>query len=294
MTDSEAVARLATAADLLAAHWERFGPRDESLTPPTWAADIAFAPPLEEWLGRLELRADWKVQYKKTQESLSVMSSKGVVSVPITSRIYPPQLRSIPVPPPILHVAGDVQRLTTGVAVVGSREPSVAGQEAASTVASWLSAMAVPVITGMARGTDQIAARSASFAGGCVIGILPGSPLYWTPLECEAEFRQVSKTGILVGETTAAVSVNKSSFLRRNRIISGIARLVIVPATKATGGTINQLQWARRQGRPSIVYQGGAEQGFATEMATGLSYHLSPKARLVPTANELWAVPQLD
>jgi len=287
-----ALVALAAASDLQASAWERWGP---TLTPPLTTLPAALPPEalagmIHDW-GKLQ--PEWQKQVERTREALERMWSQGVVSIPITDPRYPPQLRSIELPPLVLHVQGSLRHLSTGVAIVGSREPSERGQAIARSFSEKLAHLGIPIITGMARGTDQLAARHGAKAGGVVVGVVPGSPLDTIPLLCSDEYAMVRASGCIVSETTQAVEVTPRSFLRRNRIISGLARLLVVAATRTSGGTINQLEWAWRQQRPSIVFDRGAEPGFQQKVKKP-AYHFVPEHRLVPLAEDLWTAPRMS
>jgi DNA protecting protein DprA len=291
------LATLSAANDIQASHWSRWEPSNSVGSPlPSWDEGAEDEEALQERVRAwAEGIGDWNAEVDRAEEALETLWASDVETLAITDSAYPPQLRSIPHPPLILHVKGDRSKLTTGVSVVGTRSADSQALDITARFCEWLAEKGVPVITGLAKGVDEVAARSCLDANGTVIASLPGSPLEVTPKSSADEYRQTAQQGCLVSEVTGRFSITKSSFLRRNRITSGLGKVVVVTAARKTGGTVNQLKWAKRQEIPSIVLEQGAPEGFSQEIRVEETpYHLLDEGQLTEGTTNLWAVPTLS
>src|SRR5258708_15693239 len=139
---------------------------------------------LEEKLGKrlasslLTQRGHWSDFREATLESLKNSTEKGIVAIPITSKIYPPLLKLIDDSPPMLYAKGDMSLLKhfQSVAIVGTREPTKRGREVAYAFAQRWVQHNYAVVSGLAKGIDTAAHTGALDAQGKTIAVL-GTPL---------------------------------------------------------------------------------------------------------------------
>ncbi len=169
---------------------------------------------------------------------------------------FPPQLEEIRDPPPILYVWGDRTLLTRpSVAIVGSRDHTRYGAEAARILAGAVAARAV-VISGMARGIDAIAHSAALDAGGRSIGVLGNGFGVVYPAANRGLYDRMVAHGCLVTEHPPGERPHTGSFSRRNRLISGLARAVVVVEAAAKSGALGTVNEAAGQGRHVLAVPG--------------------------------------
>lgn len=143
---------------------------------------------------------------------------------------YPRALAEVDPRPPVLYVAGASAAFDApGVAVVGTRRATGYGRACAADIGDELARAGVTVISGLALGIDGEAHAAAVAAGGRSIGVLP-SPLdrVYPPRHRELAGRMLSSGGALVSELAPGQSSGRPDFARRNRIIAGLARAVVV------------------------------------------------------------------
>src|SRR6266516_801227 len=141
---------------------------------------------------------------------------------------FPPLLREIPEPPALLYVWGDVALLARrAVAIVGSRNHSPYGAEAARLLAAGVARAGVVVVSGMARGIDATAHAAALDAGGTSVGVL----------------------GCLITELPPGERPHAGAFPRRNRLISGLAGVAVVVEAAPGSGALITADCALDQGR---------------------------------------------
>lgn len=152
---------------------------------------------------------------------------------------YPPLLRHIHGPPPLIAVLGDTASLThEAVAIVGARNASAAGFSFASQIAAGLGNAGYVIASGLARGIDTAAHHGALQSG--TIAMLAGGLDHIYPAENTGLAEAiVEQGGALVSEMPMGHEPRARDFPRRNRLISGVsAGVVIVEAAKRSGSLI--------------------------------------------------------
>ena len=150
---------------------------------------------------------------------------------------YPARLKEIADPPPILYVKGallpDDER---AVAVVGTRGPTTYGREAAAALTKELSENGITIVSGLARGIDGIAHRTALESGGRTIAVLASGLDTVYPREHANLARQTQAHGAVISEYPLGVKPDPRSFPRRNRLISGISLgTLVIEAGEGSG-----------------------------------------------------------
>ena len=169
---------------------------------------------------------------------------------------FPAPLEEIPDPPAVLYVWGDLSLLSRpGVAMVGSRDHTAYGAEAAQLLAGAVAQHAV-VVSGMARGIDALVHTAALDAGGGSIGVLGNGFGVIYPAANRALYERMVAHGCLVTEHPPGERPHAGSFPRRNRLISGLARAVVVIEAKAGSGAIVTADLGIEQGRPVLAVPG--------------------------------------
>jgi DNA processing protein len=178
----------------------------------------------------------------------------------LTSGDFPETLREIPAAPKTLYHAGaplkDLLKRPR-VAIVGSRNLSVYGEQVTRRLAAELAGQGIVIISGLALGVDGLAHRSALEAGGLAIAVLPG------PLEriVPATNRRLGQAilaggGALVSEYAAGEVPFKQNFIARNRLMSGLADAVLITEAGEKSGSLYTARFARDQNKDVLVVPG--------------------------------------
>jgi len=169
---------------------------------------------------------------------------------------FPPQLDEIRDSPPVLYVWGDVALLTRpSAAFVGSRNHTAYGAEAARVLAAAVATRAV-VVSGMARGIDAIAHTAALDAGGGSVGVLGNGFGVIYPAANRDLYDRMVACGCLVTEHPPGERPHAGSFPRRNRLISGLSRAVVVVEADVKSGALVTANEGLEQGRPVLAVPG--------------------------------------
>jgi len=206
---------------------------------------------------------------------LNEMAVCGINAFTLASPDYPGRLSSIPDPPLVLYSVGTVSVFDGCVAVSGMREPSEWGLRTAKRLGAALAKEGWIVTSGLARGIDTAVHRGAlSVAAGQTVAVsaLPLDRVY--PPENLELARGIIRRGALVTEHALRNDTGKVSFLRRNRIISGLSFAQFIVETSGKGGTRRQAEHALSQGRPLYVMEPpateiGASAGFGEMILLG-------------------------
>ncbi|HKE00747.1 MAG TPA: DNA-processing protein DprA, partial [Planctomycetota bacterium] len=142
----------------------------------------------------------------------------------------PPELEAIDAPPLVLTARGRIELIgpRARMAVVGARTPTPYGERQAARFARALAASGVVVVSGFARGVDRAAHVAALESGGDTIAVLGSGLARPYPADAPDLLRSIETRGLVLSELPIDASASKASFPRRNRILSGLCRAVLV------------------------------------------------------------------
>jgi DNA processing protein len=208
----------------------------------------------------------------------------GVQILTIAGEDYPRSLRAIPDPPVVLYVKGDLLPCDENAcAVVGSRGASFYGLSSARTFSSRLCEYGLTIVSGLARGIDTAAHRAALDAKGRTIAVLGSGLEHIYPPENEMMFHQIAETGAVVSQFPLNTPPLPQHFPMRNRIISGLAKGVLVVEASAKSGALITARCALEQGREVFALPGEINR----ENATGVNALIKDGACLVTRPEEI-------
>ncbi len=169
--------------------------------------------------------------------------------------LYPEALAELPDAPPILWVVGDAAQLQKPlIAMVGARNASSLGTRMARALAKELGAAGYVVVSGLARGVDTSAHLGALKSG--TIAVMAGGVDVIYPSENRELASDIIKTGALLSEQPVGLPPKARHFRTRNRIISGLARAVVVVEAAAKSGSLITARDALDQGREVLAVPG--------------------------------------
>jgi len=174
---------------------------------------------------------------------------------------YPRNLLNIAQPPPVLYVKGTLLPADEwAVALVGTRHASTYGREVARELASGLAASGVTVVSGLARGVDVAAHRAALEAGGRTIAVLGSGVDNIYPPEHAGVAEAIAKAGAVVSDYALGTPPEAANFPPRNRIISGLAKGVVIVEAGEVSGALITADFAAEQGRDVFAVPGNIHQ----------------------------------
>ncbi len=204
---------------------------------------------------------------------------------------YPTLLRQIADPPPLLYVRGKLQEDDRfGVAIVGSRNPRPYGLTMARRLATDLSRAGLTIVSGGARGVDGAAHEAVLRAQGRTIAVLGCGIDICYPSEHKELFERIAAAGAVISEFPVGAAPETWRFPRRNRIISGVSRGVIVCDAAEDSGALITATCAAEQNRDVFAVPGNVD----SDHNRGTHKLLKEGAKLVEGAEDVLAEYGLD
>lgn len=181
-----------------------------------------------------------------------------IKEIKITDKEYPKSLLTIQRPPEKLYAIGNLELLKLpSIAIVGSRNISDYGIRNCKNFASGFAKRNIPIVSGMAIGTDSVAHIEAVKIGSPTIAVLGAGFNYIYPTEnLELMHRIIEKNGLIITECEKDVDFNPKKFAKRNRIISGLALCVLVIEAAYRSGTSVTVNYAKKQGKKVFALPG--------------------------------------
>ena len=168
---------------------------------------------------------------------------------------FPQALAALDPPPPLIWVRGRAELLhMPGVAIVGARVASAAGQRFARGLASDLGHAGQVIVSGLARGIDAAAHEGAMASG--TVAVLGGGVDDIYPPEHASLYARIAEQGCVVSESEPGRAAVARDFPRRNRIISGLSRAVVVVEAEFRSGSLITARLAAEQGREVLAVPG--------------------------------------
>jgi DNA processing protein len=201
---------------------------------------------------------------------------------------YPELLAEIYDPPNPLYVRGGVERLVSlaaepTVAIVGGRHPSPYARGVAWQMGRDLAVTGVTVVSGLALGIDGESHRGAVDAGGAPIAVLACGPDWYYPRRHRELYRRVLERGVVVSELPPGTQPRQWAFPARNRIMVGLARLVVVVEARESSGSLITADFAQQSHRELAAVPGQVN----ARVAAGSNTLLMDGAAIVRNATDV-------
>ncbi|MFZ6649572.1 DNA-processing protein DprA [Undibacterium sp. TJN25] len=197
---------------------------------------------------------------------------------------YPPALLNIPDPPVILYVKGRAALLeAASIAVVGSRNATVQGVGNAEKFSESLSKGGWTIVSGLAVGIDAAAHHGGLRGPGSTVAVIGTGADIVYPARNRALAHLIAEGGCIVSEYPLGMPAIAANFPRRNRIISGLAKGVLVVEAAAQSGSLITARMAAEQGREVFAIPGSIH----SPLAKGCHLLIKQGAKLVESAQDI-------
>lgn len=242
--------------------------------------DLFLCGCLDEELGNNFLAQREKIDVQKLA---AAWGKKGIGAVCQADADYPARLRAIFDPPAVLYYRGRLPRDELLVAVVGARRASAYGRNAAKMLACGLAEAGAGVVSGAARGIDSAAHEGALEGGGYTVAVLGCGVDVVYPPENGRLLAAIAERGAIISEYWPGAEPQARFFPVRNRIISGLARGVVVVEAAAKSGSLITADWALEQGRDVFAVPGS----IFSATSSGTNKLAKQGAKLVTTAADI-------
>ena len=230
-----------------------------------------------ESLGKLRRTLDPETEWQRLERA-------GVSALILDDPTYPSALREIADPPPVLYVRGEITPADDwAIAVVGTRRSTTYGRQVTDRIVSDVVRAGVTVVSGLAHGIDTHAHRAALAAGGRTIAVL-GSGLdriYPTVNKTLAD--QIVENGAVISEYPLGIPPDAQHFPRRNRIVAGLSKAVLVVEADFKSGAMITATQAAEQGRDVFAVPGS----IFSPLSAGPHQLIREGAKVVTEASDI-------
>jgi DNA processing protein len=191
------------------------------------------------------------------ENEMTRLERAGVKALAYNDAAYPERLREIYDFPPVIYVKGELHPEDEWcLAVVGTRRATNYGRQVTAEIVTDLARRRITIVSGLARGIDTIAHRSALEAGGRTIAVFACGLDIIYPVENERLAREISENGALISEYPLGTRPRAENFPRRNRILSGLSLGVLVTEAGEGSGAMITAADAIEQNREVFAVPG--------------------------------------
>ena len=233
--------------------------------------------------GRADLLFDFDPS-EAVDHSLAWASQPDHHILTLADSSYPQSLLEIPDPPSVLYIRGNPALLQSpGIAIVGSRNATPQGLKTSESFAQALAGRGFAIISGLALGIDAAAHRGALTTEGATIAVIGTGADRVYPARNKELALAIARHGTIVSEFPLGTPAIAANFPRRNRIISGLSRGVLVVEAAPESGSLITARLAAEQGREVFAIPGSIH----SPVARGCHKLIKQGAKLVETAQDI-------
>jgi len=217
-------------------------------------------------------------------DELALAEKLGVWLVTLDDNRYPPVLKQIYDPPPVLYVKGSLTRQDNlAISIVGSRRCSLYGQEQSTRFAHFLASAGFTICSGMARGIDTLAHQGALAAAGRTIAVQGCGLANIFPPENKKLFELIAESGACISELPLRYEPLAENFPPRNRIIAGLSLGTIVIEAGLNSGALITAKAALDYNREVMAVPGKID----SPLSQGTHKLLKEGARLIESVGDV-------
>lgn len=209
---------------------------------------------------------------------------KDIRVVGYNDPLYPAALKEAEGMPVVLYMKGEyIQDDRFSIAVVGSRKYTHYGESVTLRIAGQLSSAGFTIISGLARGVDTLAHRSALTTRGRTIAVLGSGPDVCYPLENRGLMERIAGSGCVISEFPPGTAPNRENFPRRNRLISGLSLGVLVVEAAPGSGSLITANYALEQNKEVFAVPGN----ITSRNSEGTNGLIRQGAKMVTKADDI-------
>lgn len=221
---------------------------------------------------------------QRLETTLAWLGEPGNALVAWGDDDYPQALLEIADPPPVFYCIGRRDLLAKpALAIVGSRNATPQGSADAEAFAVALSDAGLTIVSGLALGIDAAAHRGGLRGAGSSIAVVGTGPDRIYPAANRALAHELAARGLILSEFTPGTPPLPHNFPRRNRVVSGLARGILVVEATISSGSLITARLAGEQGREVFALPGSIHSPFSK----GCHKLLREGAKLVETAQDV-------
>ena len=205
--------------------------------------------------------------------------------ITVQDKAYPLALTATEDAPPVLSVIGNADLLNKScIAIVGARNASINGRKFARKIAADLGARGQIITSGLARGIDT-AAHEGSINTGTIAVVASGIDVVY-PEENQKLYEEIAEKGLIIAESRIGAKPYAAAFPKRNRIVSGLSKGVIVVEATRRSGSLITARLAGEQGRDVYAVPGSPFD----PRASGPNHLIREGATLIQNADDVMEI----
>jgi len=227
----------------------------------------------------------WKSHLKEVEKEIAFIEKHQIQTIFLGDPNYPKTLEYCPDAPLVLFAKGNFSlEKRKIISIVGTRKNDLYGQDFCQELIKDLTVIDPIIVSGFAYGIDIIAHQQALKSGLDTVGCLAHGFDKIYPKEHKKYIRAIEKKGGFVTDFTSSEVFDRNNFLRRNRIIAGLAHATVVIQSNIKGGSMNTADYAHQYNRDLF-----ALPGLVTNKLSGGCHQLirNQKAQIITSANDL-------
>lgn len=218
------------------------------------------------------------------------LQSYGINYITFDHQDYPASLLNIYDPPHVLYIKGKMPVDDLKVGVVGARRCSQYGKYVAHKISKDLVEKNVTIVSGMARGIDTASHNGAIEGGGKTIAVLGCGLDICYPRENDALMASIAEQGAVISEFPLGTPPLAKNFPRRNRIISGLSRALIVAEAALKSGSLITADHALEQGLDVYAIPGS----ILSKTSEGTNWLIKQGAKVLTSCEDIFLDFNLD
>ncbi len=201
----------------------------------------------------------WWKKDTSWKKNIELVNEQKVILIPYTSSSYPKKLLEIIDYPLLLYVKGNLESINMqGIAVVGTRIPTLYGKEMGEKLSQELASKGVNVVSGLARGIDT-AAHQGALRSGRTIAVIGSGLANLYPKENSSLAEKIMETGAVISEFPMMTPPDRQNFPQRNRIVSGMTMGTLLIEAPEKSGAMITMDRALQQKRKLFALPGRAD-----------------------------------
>lgn len=218
------------------------------------------------------------------EDYFQTLSLEKISVLILAEKDYPELLRQIPLAPAVLYFKGKMTSEDLALAVVGTRKITSYGRQVTEILTQNLVAEGLTIVSGLARGVDSLAHKTAIEAGGRTIAVLgSGVDVIYPPENKKLSEEIIKNGGAVISEFPMETPPVPGNFPARNRIISGLSLGVLVTEAAEDSGSLITTSWAADQGREVFAVPGP----ITSPMSVGTAELIKKGAKLVYNVKDI-------
>lgn len=202
------------------------------------------------------LREIYNMPDSKLEDELNIYRDKSINIISYKDKEYPYLLKNISEPPPFLYLKGKGQISDKTIGVVGTRKMTREGKIACEAIVKSLARSAVDIVSGLALGVDSCAHRVALNNNSTPLAVVGNGLDIIYPPSNKRLYEEVMEKGLLISELPLGTEPARWTFPRRNRIIAGLSRGVLVAESYESGGSLITAKYALEENRDVFAIPG--------------------------------------